>query len=61
MSEPISRQPATADEKSEHDAARFDRWEQEQAWEEEARRRKVKIISGLVAAGGLVWAWMAFG
>lgn len=59
MSEPIDRQSVTSAEKSEHDNARFAHWEEEQTWEKEAQQRKVKIISGFVAVGALVWAWMA--
>jgi len=60
MSEPIVRQSATSAEKSEHDKARFDHWEEEQAWEKEAQRRKMKIIAGFIVTGAAIWAWMAF-
>jgi len=59
MSEPTVSQPVTSAEKSEHDDARFNHWAEEQAWEKEAQKRKVKIITGFVAAGTLLWAWMA--
>jgi hypothetical protein len=60
MSEPIASQSATSAEKSEHDNARFSHWEEEQAWEKEAQRRKVKIIFGFIAVGALVWAFFTF-
>ncbi len=60
MSEPIGHQPATSAEKSEHDSARFNHWEEEQTWEKEAQQRKFKIIFGFVAVGALIWAWMVF-
>lgn len=58
MSEPMSRQSVTSAEKSEHDDARFTHWEEEQAWEREAQRRKFKIIASFVTAGALAWGWM---
>jgi hypothetical protein len=61
MSEPAGRQSTTSDEKLEHDNARFDHWEQEQAWEKEAQQRKTKIMAAFLVLGALGWAWMAFG
>jgi hypothetical protein len=61
MSEPVGRQSITSDEKLEHDNARFDHWEKEQAWEKESQQRKAKIIAGFIAMGTIAWAWMAFG
>lgn len=60
MSEPVDSQPASPEEKTQHDNARFAHWEEEQAWEKEAQRRKIMIIAGFVVVGALVWAWAAF-
>jgi len=59
MSEPIDRQTVTSAEVHEHEDARFAHWAEEQAWAQEAQKRKVKIISGFVAVGALLWAWAA--
>lgn len=60
MSEPIVSQSVSSAEKSEHDNARFNHWEEEQAWEKESQQRKFKIIAGFVSVGVLVWGYMAF-
>lgn len=60
MGEPNDRQPATKEERREHDDARFAHREEAQAWESQAQMLKYKIIGGLVAVGALVWAWTTF-
>lgn len=59
MSEPIDRQTATPDERRAHEDARFAHRAEEEAWAQEAQKRKVMIISGFVVVGALIWAWMA--
>jgi len=59
MSEPTVSQPVTAARKSQHDHPRLNHWTEKPSMEKEDPKRKVKIITGFVAAGTLLWAWMA--
>lgn len=59
MSEPVDRQPVTAEERRQHEDERFKHMEDQMKWAQEAQSRKTKIIAGLVTAGALLWAWAA--
>lgn len=61
MGEPHDRQPATQEERREHDDARFAHFEEAQSREKQAQALKTKIIGGLIVFGALAWAWLTLG